>query len=87
MNDTSLANQLEKDLLAQHGPMIHGDALRAALGYPSSEAFRQAVFRDTVPVPTFKLPNHRGRYALVKDVAAWLAQQRNQAMQDQDVPR
>lgn len=65
--------------MEQHGPMITGEALRAALGYPSLEAFRQAVSRRTVPVPTFKLPHRRGRFALVKDLATWLAQQRMRA--------
>jgi hypothetical protein len=35
-----------------------------------------------VPVPVFSIKNRRGKYALVKDVASWLAQQRNAALND-----
>ena len=74
-----LAAALERQLLQIHGPMISGDALRIALGYQSSDAFRQALTRKTVPVPVFALANRRGKYALVRDVAVWLAQTRDAA--------
>ncbi len=76
---TDLAEMLERDLLAQYGPMLAGDNLRKALGYPSMEALRQALSRGTVPVPVFPLKNRRGKFALVKDVANWLAEQRAEA--------
>lgn len=75
--DLSLAHALERDLFAQYGPMLSGDALRLALGYPSKDALRQAICRGTVPVPVFPLENRRGKFALVKDVAQWLAKERN----------
>lgn len=71
--DPALAQALENDLLGRHGPMLGNDDLRVALGYPSREAFRQALTREQVPVPVFSLPRRRGKFALVKDVAAWLA--------------
>lgn len=76
---TDLAKDLERDLHEQHGPLIANKALSAALGYPSMNAFRQALVRRTVPVPVFTPENRRGKFALVKDVAAWLASQRNAA--------
>lgn len=76
-NPQDLALILERDLMEKHGPMIANDALRIALGYPSMEAFRQALVRKTVPIPVFGVENRRGKFALVKDVARWLAQQRN----------
>lgn len=85
MTDTEnlpdLALTLEQDLLEKHGPMIANDALRAALGYPSMEAFRQALVRKTVPVPVFSVEKRRGKFALVKDVARWLAKVRNDALE------
>lgn len=72
----ALAHALEHDLFERHGPLIADDALRLALGYRSMEAFRQAMVRRTVPVPVFALANRRGKYALVKDVAWWLAELR-----------
>lgn len=75
----NLADVLEADLLNQYGPILTGDALRKTLGYPSMDALRQAYSRGTLPVPVFPLKNRRGKYALVKDVARWLAENRNQA--------
>lgn len=75
-----LANQLEQELTLQHGPMVSNDDLRIALGYTSMDAFRQSLVRKTVPIPVFSLPNRRGKYALVKDLALWLAEQREAAL-------
>jgi hypothetical protein len=71
--DPTLAQALESDLFGRHGPMLGGDDLQVALGYPSREAFRQALARGAIPFPVFSLPQRRGKFALVKDVADWLA--------------
>jgi hypothetical protein len=73
----ALALSLERDLFDRHGPLISDDDLREALGYKTMDAFRQAITRKRVAVPVFPLEKRRGKYALVKDVALWLAQQRN----------
>lgn len=70
---TALAKALEHDLFGRFGPMVSGEDLRIALGYPSMDSFRQALARQQLPVTVFALPKRRGKYALVKDVAAWLA--------------
>ncbi len=44
------------------------------LGYRSPGAFNQAAHRGHVPVPLVKLPFRRGRYALRREVNAWLRQ-------------
>lgn len=75
-----LAASLERDLFERYGPMVAGDELRQALGYSSNDAFRQALSRRTVPVPVFGLPHRRGKFALVKDIAKWLADQRGGAV-------
>mgnify|MGYP000029125325 CR=1 FL=1 len=75
-----LAKQLEADLLKLYGsPMLSGEKLQRAMGYRTVDALRQAILRKTIPVKVFKLENRRGQYALVKDVALWLA---NQARSD-----
>ncbi|MCP3850419.1 MAG: hypothetical protein GY694_09315 [Gammaproteobacteria bacterium] len=75
-----LAKQLEADLLKLYGsPMLSGEKLQRAMGYRTVDALRQAILRKTIPVKVFKLANRRGQYALVKDVALWLA---NQARND-----
>lgn len=75
-----LINQLQKklreDLFAIHGPVMTGEPLQKALGYISQEAFRQAQVRKLVFVPIFELENRRGKFALVDDVAQFLAEQR-----------
>lgn len=78
--DEPLATVLERELTAQLGPMMTGEALRAALGYSSQEAFRQAYARNLIPIPVFTLERRRGKFALTKDVAAWLASQRERAV-------
>lgn len=70
----SLAELLERDLLTRYGsPLLGGEDLRSALGYPSAEAMRQAISRGTMPVPVFVVAHRRGKFALAKDVATWLA--------------
>ncbi|MGE8543227.1 MAG: hypothetical protein ACN6NS_02780 [Acinetobacter johnsonii] len=78
------AATIEKELFDRYGPLMADDALRIALGYKSTEAFRQALTRKTVPVPVFSIPNRRGKFALVTDVAAWLANQRNSSLDSQE---
>ncbi|MEP1444746.1 MAG: hypothetical protein ABJK37_01355 [Paraglaciecola sp.] len=69
-----LAEQLEKDLLLMYGsPLITGEDLQKAMGFRSVDALRQAIVRKTIPVKVFNLDNRRGKYALVKDIARWLA--------------
>ncbi|MDT0627462.1 hypothetical protein [Alteromonas sp. W364] len=72
----TLALELEEKLFEENGPMMFGDLLRKALGYRSGDAFRQAARRGTLPIYTFKIENRRGRFAMTKDVAKWLASQR-----------
>lgn len=79
----SLAALIEKGLISAHGPLISNDALRSALGYCSKEAFRQALSRGTVPIPVFSLEKRRGKFALARDVAHWLARQRISATPEQ----
>jgi hypothetical protein len=74
-----LASLLEADLLNRYGPLLSGENLRFVLAYSSMEAMRKAASRGTIPVPIFKIENRRGRFALVKDVAKWLAENRNNA--------
>jgi hypothetical protein len=74
-----LANILEGDLLRTFGPVMGVDELHRALGYPSKEAFRQSLVRNTVAIPLFELDGRRGKFALVKEVARHLAEQRFKA--------
>lgn len=73
-----LASQLEEDLLKLHGPIMTGEPLFKALGYISKDAFRQSIKRGTVPIKIFSMEKRRGKFALSKDVAEFLAKQRYQ---------
>ncbi|MEY4593462.1 MAG: hypothetical protein RIR18_2357 [Pseudomonadota bacterium] len=73
----SLEQLLEEALMNQHGPMITGKSLWEALGFTSGDAFRQAIVRKTLPIPVFSIENRRGKFALTKDVAIWLARTRS----------
>lgn len=74
-----LAVLLNRELTSRYGPIVSNDNLRLVLGYSSMEAFRQALSRKTVPILVFEIENRRGKFALVKDVAEWLAAQRERA--------
>jgi len=80
--DEPLAVLLERDLANRYGPMVANDNLRLVLGYASKDAFRQALSRKTVPVAVFGIENRRGKFALTRDVAIWLATQRAMAIND-----
>lgn len=71
-----LARELNDELVARFGLMLPSTALAKALGYPSAQAYRQAVVRGTVPVPLFRVAHRRGYFALARDVAAWVSAQR-----------
>lgn len=74
-----LARQIEQDLLEKYGPILSGEILIRSLGYKSADAFRQALVRKTIPVPVFNIEHRRGKFALTKDVSAWLAKERENA--------
>lgn len=71
--DTKLANEMQRQLLERYGPLLSGAALHQALGFPSAAAMRQAAIRNQVGVRLFSIPNRRGKFALTRDVAQWLA--------------
>lgn len=83
--DASAAQMIEATLIREEGAILGGDALRRALGYRSLDALRKAIRRGTIPVSVFPLEGRRGRFALTRDVAAWLATLgRDQAHSDPD---
>lgn len=70
----ALAKELEDKLMAFYGsPVLKGEELQKAMGYPSIDALRQAILRNNFPIPIFSLPKRRGRYAFIKDIAKYLA--------------
>jgi len=66
-------SEIERQLLQEFGPLIGGSALQRLLGYRNGAAFRQAVRRKRLAVPTFRIEGRHARFATTRDVAAWLA--------------
>mgnify|MGYP001430458233 CR=1 FL=1 len=76
--ENELAKAIEQELYEHIGPLLFGEKLYAALGFSSYQAFRQASSRNTLPVEIFSLEKRRGKFALSRDVARWLAKKRYQ---------
>lgn len=70
------AEELEASLTRTLGALIGGEALSKTLGYRSQSAFRRALARGRVPVHVFMIEGRRGRFALARDLAAWLHAER-----------
>lgn len=71
-----LSKALECQLLSHYGPLLGSRELWRVLGYSSPASFRQAKFRNQLPVKIFEIEGRRGSFALTIEVAAWLATQR-----------
>jgi hypothetical protein len=77
-----LRDSLDEDFLKLYGPVLTGDEIQKALRYPSVDAYRKSVTLQRVPVPLFEMENRRGKFALSKDVAHYLATRRFQSIAD-----
>lgn len=77
-----LASELERSLTERYGEILNTPALARALGYPSTAAFRMAVLRGKIDLQVFEIPNRKGKFALAKDVAAWIAKLRHQKIEE-----
>lgn len=77
--DSALRAALEAELTAKYGPLLSGNSLREVLAFQTPAAFRRSASRRQLPVPVFTIAHRRGKFALAKDVAAWLASRRASA--------
>lgn len=74
-----IARELNDELVCLYGQLLPPAALAKVLGFPSGNAFCQAVARGNVRILLLDIPNRRGRFALARDVAVWLSEQRRLA--------
>lgn len=81
-----LKAELIRDLSRRYGELVGGDVLRRLLGYQTMAAFRQAIKRKTLNLPTFFMEGRRGRYALTVDIAEWMSTTKTEAMTRADKP-
>jgi hypothetical protein len=71
-------DHLIADLLSRHGELIGQQALAHLLGYETTGALRKAAERGQLPIRLHSVPGRRGRLALTREVADWLADLREQ---------
>jgi len=79
VKDQDFMKELEQDLVDKYGHTLSGDDLQRTLGFPTLSALRQAINRKQIPIPIFTIKHRKGKFALAKDVANWLAYQRESA--------
>ena len=65
--------ELIHKLEMQYGHIIHGQDLARCLGFANTDALRQAICREKVPIHIFSIEGRRGKFAYTKDVAYWIA--------------
>lgn len=85
MTKDQYKKQLVKELTNDYGTLISGNSLCHLLGFPSMAAFRKGIERGTIEVPILTFDNRRGKFALTKDIAEWLTNNRFKALEDVDV--
>lgn len=62
-------------MLKEHGPLLGGPALYAALGFKTYAAFHRAHQKNELGVQVFTIPGRRGVFSLTEEVANWLQRQ------------
>ena len=73
----ALALALERELMKNYGsPLLTGEKLSEAMGYRSIHSLRKHMSQKSFPVELFTIRGRKGRFALEKDIAVWLAKQR-----------
>lgn len=71
-----MTQAIEKELVEKYGHLLNMEALRKTLAFPTIGALQQSINRGALKIPVFNIENRKGKFALAKDVAEWLAAQR-----------
>lgn len=72
----TLKRELERRLTVENGSLMTGQALRRELGFNSRGAFERARTNGRIGVKIFTLYGRRGKFAMTRDVADFLAKSR-----------
>lgn len=72
MDTTKPPHHFADELEQKFGKIVGGAELIKLLGYPTTDAFRQAMKRKQLPIEVFSIPHRRGHFAYCQDVAFWL---------------
>lgn len=73
LSETPGPRQVERELLARFGEVLHGRDVAPLLGYRSARAFARAAEAGFLPVPIFRMAGRRGWFARTRELAAWLS--------------
>jgi hypothetical protein len=72
----ALKRELERRLTVENGSLMTGQVLRRELGFNSRGAFERARAKGRIGVKIFTLYGRRGKFAMTRDVADFLARSR-----------
>jgi hypothetical protein len=72
----ALKRELERRLTLENGSLMTGQILRRELGFNSRGAFERARVQGRIGVKIFTLFGRRGKFAMTRDVADFLARSR-----------
>lgn len=65
--------EIERELIHQHGRLIELSNLARVMGYQSVKAVKMADFRGSLPFKSFKIQGRRSKVVTTRAVAEWLA--------------
>jgi hypothetical protein len=63
------ANPVLSHIIERYGLLIGGMDLARLLGYPTTSALSQAIYRGSCPVPVTKVQGRHGYFATADDIA------------------
>ena len=73
VDQTEFETRLRAELSAKHGEVLNARQLADSLGYPSTTALHRAIKSGRLEIPTFRIPQRRGVFALASEVASSVA--------------
>ena len=66
------SEELAVEIARRYGPILRLSEVWQVLGYPSGEAARKALARQSTPIPFVSIAGRRGHFTRAVDLAAWL---------------
>ena len=82
MTEDCMSVSIESELIEKYGHLLNMEALRKTLAFPTVGALQQSINRGSLEIPIFSIENRKGKFALAKDVAKWLVNQREKSLKE-----
>lgn len=77
-----MSESIESELIEKYGHLLNMEALRKTLAFSTVGALQQSINRGSLNIPIFSIENRKGKFALAKDVAEWLVNQREKSLKE-----